>query len=93
MKNTIKVTSKGRVTIPAEARRKMGLDKEGGVLVARFDDKQGILKISQQITAKELAENLSSYIKPNTKPLEDVDSYYHGHISGRYKTRINTTGI
>ena len=35
-KDTITITSKGQATIPAPVRRKLGLDKDGGVLQIYF---------------------------------------------------------
>jgi bifunctional DNA-binding transcriptional regulator/antitoxin component of YhaV-PrlF toxin-antitoxin module len=79
MKNTITITSKGQTTIPALYRRKLGLDKQGGVLGLRFDEAKGELVITKPPTVDELSDKLTRYIKPNTQPLVDVDSHYQAN--------------
>lgn len=83
MKNTITVTSKGQTTIPASYRRKLGLDAKGGVLDVRFDEAKGELVIAKPLSIDELSKKLSSYVKPDTKPLTDVDAYYQKLREGR----------
>lgn len=76
MKNTITITSKGQATIPASFRRKLGVGSSGGVLDVRFDESRGELVITKPLSVDELSKKLSTYIKPGTKPLVDVDAYY-----------------
>ena len=83
MKSTITITSKGQTTIPAPLRRKLGLDTKGGVLSIRFDDARGELVVSKSLNIDELADKLSGYIKPSTKPLIDVDAFYQTNREGR----------
>jgi len=76
MKNTITITSKGQATIPASYRRKLGIGEDGGTLDVRFDEAKSELVITKPLSIDELSQKLSSYIKPATKPLTDVDAYY-----------------
>lgn len=83
MKNTITITSKGQATIPAAYRRKLGLAAQGGTLDIRFDDSRGELVIAKPLNVDELSKKLSSYIKPDTRPLLDADAYYQKNRQGR----------
>lgn len=83
MKNTITITSKGQATIPASYRRKLGVGVNGGTLDIRFDESKGELVIAKPLNIDELSQKLSSYIKPETKPLLDVDAYYQKNREGR----------
>lgn len=76
MKNTVTITSKGQATIPAPYRRKLGIGPRGGSLDIRFDEARGELVITKPLDIDELSKKVSRYIKPNTKPLVDVDAYY-----------------
>lgn len=79
MKDTITVTSKGQTTLPVELRNQLGLGKEGGVLQVKFDTSKRQLIISKPMTLDDLSKLASSYIKPGTKPLTNVDEYYQAH--------------
>ena len=79
MKNSITITSKGQTTIPATYRRKLGIGEKGGSLDIRFDETKGELVIARPLSIDELSKKLSGYVKPNTKPLTDVDAYYQKH--------------
>ena len=79
MKDTVTVTSKGQTTIPAPIRRKLGLDKAGGVLKMNFDENKNELVISKAIGIDELSKKLSGYIKPGVKPLIDADAFYQAN--------------
>jgi AbrB family looped-hinge helix DNA binding protein len=76
MNDTITITSKGQTTIPANIRRKLGLDKTGGILRVSFNERNKELVISQPVSIAELSERVSRYIKPGTKPVTSVDEYY-----------------
>lgn len=80
-KTTLTVTSKGQTTIPVSIRRKLGLDKTGGVLQISFDERKGELVVSKSADIDELSKKLSGYIKPGTEPLIDVDAYYQANRS------------
>ena len=79
MKDTITITSKGQTTIPAPIRNKLGLGKSGGVLRITFNESKEELIISKPLSIDALSSKISSYIKPNTQPLVDVDSYYQAN--------------
>lgn len=79
MKDTITVTSKGQTTIPAPIRNKLGIGKKGGVLKISFDESKDELVISKPLSIDALSNKLSDYIKPDTKPLVDVDAYYQAN--------------
>lgn len=76
MTKTITITSKGQTTLPVAIRRKLGLDKAGGVLNIRFNEHNGELIISKAADAAELSNRLSRHIRPGTTPLTAVDEYY-----------------
>lgn len=79
MKTTLTITSKGQTTIPAPIRRKLGLDKSGGILLVDFDEHKGELTISKPLSIDALSNKLTAYIKPGTTPLVDVDAYYQAN--------------
>ncbi len=83
MKNTITITRKGQATIPARYRQKLGISSQGGVLDMRFDEAKGELVITKAPSIDELSQKISSYIKPRTKPLVDVDTYYQNTRESR----------
>jgi AbrB family looped-hinge helix DNA binding protein len=79
MKNTITITSKGQTTLPAEIRRKLGIDRSGGELRIDFNESSGELVISKPTSISELSERVSRHIRPGTKPMLNVDEYYQAH--------------
>jgi bifunctional DNA-binding transcriptional regulator/antitoxin component of YhaV-PrlF toxin-antitoxin module len=79
MRNTITITSKGQTTLPAPMRRKLGLDKNGGILQVSFNERKGELIISKPVSVAELSSQISQHIKPGTKPLTDADDYYQAN--------------
>lgn len=79
MRNTVTITSKGQTTIPAPIRRKLGLDKSGGVLQMSFNENKNELVISKATSIDELSKKLSGYIKPGVKPLIDADAFYQAN--------------
>jgi AbrB family looped-hinge helix DNA binding protein len=79
MKDTITITSKGQTTIPAPVRRKLGLDKGGGVLQMNFIENKNELVISKAVGIDELSKKLTGYIKSGVKPLVDAASFYQAN--------------
>jgi bifunctional DNA-binding transcriptional regulator/antitoxin component of YhaV-PrlF toxin-antitoxin module len=79
MKTIITITRKGQTTLPAAMRRKLGLSKSGGVLQVDFNESKGEIVISKPISVSELSNRVSSYIKPGTEPVHNVDDYYQTH--------------
>lgn len=76
MKESITITSKGQTTLPAAIRKQLGVDKQGGVLLIRFNEERGELIISRPLSISALSTKLSSYIKPGIQPITDVDEFY-----------------
>ena len=76
MKTTLTITSKGQTTLPVAMRRQLGLDGSGGTLYVDVDEKKGQAVITKPISIEELSKRLSQNIKPGTKPVLDVDTYY-----------------
>ena len=76
MNDTITITRKGQATLPIEFRRLLGLDKSGGKLRVRFNKSKNELTILKATNAESLSERLSSYIKPGTEPVQNVDEFY-----------------
>lgn len=76
MSDIITITSKGQTTLPVKIRRKLGLDKSGGVLRIIFNERKSELIISKPVSIAELSERVSRHIKPGTKPVDNVDAYY-----------------
>ena len=83
MKTTITITSKGQTTLPVDMRRKLGLPQSGGVLHIDFNEHKHEVVISKPMTIEELSKQASSYIKPGTKPVLNVDEYYQKHRKPR----------
>jgi len=79
MKSIITITRKGQTTLPAAMRRKLGLDKSGGILEIKLNEAKGEIVISKPVTASELSNRVSRYIKPGTTPLANVSDYYQTH--------------
>jgi AbrB family looped-hinge helix DNA binding protein len=79
MKTTLTVTSKGQTTIPATIRHKLGLSRSGGVLQMNFNEDKDELVISKALSIDELSDKITSYIKPGTKPLTDVNTFYQAN--------------
>lgn len=83
MKNTITITSKGQTTLPAAVRRKLGLDKAGGILRIDFNERKGELIISKPVSVTELSTRISRHIKQGTKPVHNVNEYYQANRKGK----------
>jgi AbrB family looped-hinge helix DNA binding protein len=82
MKETITVTSKGQVTLPAEVRRKLGIPKTGGILNIHFDERTGEIILTKPVSVRELSAQVSRHIKRGTKPLADIDEFYQQNRKG-----------
>jgi bifunctional DNA-binding transcriptional regulator/antitoxin component of YhaV-PrlF toxin-antitoxin module len=73
------MTSKGQFTLPVAVRRELGLKKAGDTLTLDFDKSSQKATIYKPVTIEELSERISSYIKPGTEPVLNVDEYYQKH--------------
>ena len=76
MKTTLTITSKGQTTLPVALRIKLGIPKCGGVLYVDLDEQKGEAVITRPMSIEALSERTSQYIKPGTKPVLDVDTFY-----------------
>jgi bifunctional DNA-binding transcriptional regulator/antitoxin component of YhaV-PrlF toxin-antitoxin module len=83
MNNTITITRKGQTTLPAEIRRKLGVDSSGGELRIDFDERKGELVISKPTSISELSERVSRHLAQGTKPIVNVGEYYQTHREDR----------
>lgn len=79
MNKIVTITSKGQTTLPAQMRRKLGIDKSGGILQISFNERRGELIIKKPVSIAELSSSVSRHIKPGTKPIKNVDEYYQTH--------------
>jgi bifunctional DNA-binding transcriptional regulator/antitoxin component of YhaV-PrlF toxin-antitoxin module len=84
MRNTLTITSKGQTTLPAAMRKKLGLSKSGGVLHIHLNEQTGEAVITKPMSIEQLSAHVSQNIKPNTKPVLDVDKYYQEHRGTGY---------
>jgi bifunctional DNA-binding transcriptional regulator/antitoxin component of YhaV-PrlF toxin-antitoxin module len=73
---TITVTRKGQTTLPIAVRRRLGLAGSGGVLQAHLNEDTGELILTKAPSITELSERVSRHIKPDTRPLLDVNEFY-----------------
>ena len=64
------VQEKGQVTIPAEIRRKLGLEK--GDLVAFVETEQGVLNSPQEIIAMDTLDRIGEILKEKGLTLEEL---------------------
>lgn len=79
MRDTITITSKGQTTLPAPIRRKLGLEKDGGLLQIRFNEQSGEAVIFKAASLTEISQQLSGHIKPGVRPLKNVDDFYQNN--------------
>ena len=85
MQTTITITRKGQTTLPVSIRRRLGIGPLGGQLTIVFDERKSAANIKKQLTIDELSKKATSYIRPGTKPLTDVDAYYQKHRRVRWR--------
>lgn len=82
MESIITMSSKGQFTLPVAARRAMKLE-EGDKLLVKLDDNAAKIILSKPESIEEISQRLTSYIKPGTKPVMNVDEYYQKHRQPR----------
>ncbi len=75
---TITLTSKGQVTLPAEARRALNI-QDGDKLLVTYHPTSRSLVLRKPLTIDELRTKVKSFIKKPVKPVIDVDAYYQAH--------------
>lgn len=76
--NTITLTSKGQITLPAQARRALGLGVSDKLEI-NVDIEQQTITLKRPMTLEEITARARTYLKPGQKPLENVDEYYQKH--------------
>lgn len=74
----ITLTSKGQVTLPAEARRMLGL-KESDKLTVVVDSNSRSITLSKPMTVDELASMAHALPRKRVRPVTDVSAYYQQH--------------
>lgn len=84
MNKTITVTEKGQITLPVAARKAMKI-RSGDKVILSYDAMNYSLKISKAPSLEELSGRLTSYIKPGTVPVTDVDAYFQKHREAKEK--------
>ena len=72
---TISLTSKGQVTLPAEFRRVLGLN-DGDKLLVSYNQTARTLTLRKPLTIEELSNKVSKFGKKPDKPVLNVDQYY-----------------
>ncbi len=75
---TITLTSQGQITIPAEVRRALDLEKSDQLAVSYDLDNQEII-LTKQMGLTELTEFAMSKVDPKAKPVKNVSDYYNKH--------------
>ncbi len=79
MNTVLTITRKGQTTLPVALRRKLGIPSQGGVLHIRYHAARNELILSKAPSLEEISARATSFIRPGTKPLRDVDAYYQKH--------------
>jgi AbrB family looped-hinge helix DNA binding protein len=69
------LSTKGQVVIPAEIRRKLGL-QPGDQIVFDMDDETRTVTLQRRETWDELSARFTSWIKPGTPPLLDASESF-----------------
>lgn len=77
----VTLTSKGQITLPAEARRVLGLSKSD-TLQVRVDPETRSVVLTKPMDLEQLSKLASSYVKPSQEPVTNVDEYYQKHREG-----------
>lgn len=61
--------------MPAQARKELDLH-QGDSLEVSYDQQTRSLRLKKPVSIDELSQKASSYIKPGTPALENIDEYY-----------------
>lgn len=75
---TVTITSQGQITIPASVRREIGV-KGGDKLSLSYNSFTRKLELEKPQSLDEIADRLTSLIKPGTKPVTNASKYYQKH--------------
>ena len=82
MRTFMTMSTKGQFTLPAHIRKAMNI-KNGDILDLTYHVKSRSIELKKPMSIEEISAKLTSYIKPGTKPLHDVDDYYQKHRKPR----------
>jgi len=74
--DVITVTSKGTFTLPVKMRRLLGISSKGDKLLIRLYPEAKQAVISKPADFKEIQKLTFKHVKPDKKPLVDVDQFY-----------------
>lgn len=75
---TVTITSQGQITIPASVRREIGI-KGGDKLSLTYNPFTRKVELERPQSLNEIADRLTSLIKPDTKPVKNASAYYQEH--------------
>jgi AbrB family looped-hinge helix DNA binding protein len=78
MQTTVTLSSKGQMTLPVEVRRAFNI-RAGDKLLLKLDQTTQVATLAKPVSIEELSAKLTSYVKPGTKPVMNVDEYYQKH--------------
>lgn len=76
MTQTVRLSSKGQLTLPAAVRDELGL-RQGDYL--SVGTQNGQITLTKAMTLDEITALAMSWIAPGTPPVKDVDAYYQAH--------------
>lgn len=82
--NTITLTSKGQITLPAAVRQTLGL-RTSEKLELSVDTKQQVITIRKSIPLENLAKKYGKLVPKNVTLVKDVSAYYDAHRSEAVK--------
>lgn len=77
MTSVVTLSSKGQLTLPADVRKRLGLER-GDRLKVSIDEASGTITIAPVAGIEELSARISSYALARA-PITDVDAYYQEH--------------
>jgi len=75
MYETATLSSKGQVVIPAKLRKQARLEK-GDRIILKYREAEDRIEIYKPESIDEIADRLTSLIKPDKLPLEDASELY-----------------
>jgi len=71
----VTISSKGQVVIPAKLRKRARLEK-GDRIVFEYRDTDDRIEMYKLESIDEIADRLTSFIKPGKLPLENTSEFY-----------------
>ena len=73
--DTVTISSKGQIVIPAVFRKSAGLDK-GDRVAFVYDNEEKEIRIRKAESLDEMAARFTSYVQPGIVPLENASEAY-----------------